>query len=95
METTTSHVLANGTELPVYYPDIKQPVFMIVIYTIAYSLVFLLGIVGNSLVVGVVYRNPTMHSVTNYFIVNLAIADILVVVFCLPVTLVSNIYTGK
>lgn len=94
METTTG-AHASGTELPVYYPDIKQPVLMIVIYTVAYSLVFLLGVVGNSLVVGVVYRNPTMHSVTNYFIVNLAIADILVLVFCLPVTLVSNIYTGK
>ncbi|KAK2158720.1 hypothetical protein LSH36_165g07000 [Paralvinella palmiformis] len=36
-----------------------------------------------------------MHTVTNYFIVNLAIADILVCIFCLPITLLSNLYTGK
>ena len=90
---------ANGTnmsmdyDIPIY-PTIRQPVHMIVIYSIAYSIVFLLGILGNSLVVSVVYRNPRMHSVTNYFIVNLAIADILVCVFCLPITLLSNLYSG-
>ena len=68
---------------------------MIVIYSIAYSIIFLLGIIGNSLVVSVVYRNARMHSVTNYFIVNLAIADMLVCLFCLPITLLSNLYTGE
>ena len=85
-----------STDSPIpIYPIIRQPVHMIVIYSLAYSIVFLLGILGNSLVVSVVYRNPRMHSVTNYFIVNLAIADILVCVFCLPITLLSNLYSGK
>lgn len=78
-----------------YYPVLKQPTHLVVMYTIAYSIVFLLGILGNSLVVCVVYRNPRMHNVTNYFIVNLAIADILVCILCLPITLMSNLYTGK
>ena len=39
-----------------YYPEVKQPVQMIVLYSIAYSLVFLLALAGNSLVVSVVYR---------------------------------------
>ena len=39
-----------------YYPEIRQPVHMIVIYSLAYSLVFLLALAGNSLVVSVVYR---------------------------------------
>ena len=87
----------NGSGLHTYehFPDIKQPVHMIVIYSIAYSVIFILGIIGNSFVVSVVYRNARMHSVTNYFIVNLAIADILVCLFCVPITLLSNLYTGK
>ena len=36
-----------------------------------------------------------MHNVTNYFIVNLAIADMCVCFVCLPITLLSNIYTGQ
>lgn len=92
---STDEAIWNQTEYHDYYPDIKQPAHMIVFYAVVYSIVFLLGVVGNCLVVGVVYCNPTMHSVTNYFIVNLAIADILVIVFCLPITLLHNIYSGK
>lgn len=62
------------------------------VYCLAYSFVFLLGLVGNCLVVAVVFRAPRMRTVTNYFIVNLAIADVLVVLFCLPATLLSNIF---
>ncbi len=85
----------TGSPEPEFYPTLKQPVHMIIILSVAYSVVFLLGIIGNSLVVSLVYRNPRMHTVTNYFIVNLAIADILVCLFCLPITLLSNIFTGE
>ena|SRR6218665_211561 len=73
---------------------LKQPTHMIVIYSLAYVAVFFLGVTGNALVVWVVLRNPRMHNVTNYFIVNLAVADILVCVFCLPITLLTNLYSG-
>ncbi|XP_076066622.1 neuropeptide SIFamide receptor-like [Oratosquilla oratoria] len=62
------------------------------ILCLAYILVFTLGLVGNSFVIAVVFRSPRMRTVTNYFIVNLAVADVLVIVFCLPATLVANIY---
>ncbi|XP_015372967.1 PREDICTED: neuropeptide FF receptor 2-like [Diuraphis noxia] len=65
---------------------------MTAVYCFAYTMVFLVGLVGNLLVVSVVCRSPRMRNVTNYFIVNLAVADILVLVFCLPATLLSNIY---
>ena len=65
------------------------------IYCVAYTLVFVLGIIGNSFVVAVVLRSPRMRTVTNYFIVNLALADILVLLFCLPATLLSNLFIRK
>ncbi|XP_047113866.1 neuropeptide SIFamide receptor-like [Schistocerca piceifrons] len=65
---------------------------MTAVYCAAYSLVFLLGLVGNCCVIAVVWRSPRMRTVTNLFIANLAAADLLVVVVCLPATLVSNIF---
>ncbi|XP_064457130.1 neuropeptide SIFamide receptor-like [Ornithodoros turicata] len=65
---------------------------MVSVFCLAYSLVFMVGLLGNSFVVAVVIRSPRMRTVTNYFIVNLAMADILVCVFCIPATLVSNIF---
>ena len=73
----------------------KQPLRLIVLYSVADSIVFVLGLVGNGLVVWVVYSNRRMHDVTNYFIVNLAVADILVCLLCLPITLLSNLYSGQ
>ena len=40
-----------------------------------YILIFLIGVVGNSLVIYVVTRFPGLHTVTNTYILNLAIAD--------------------
>ncbi|XP_026731442.1 orexin receptor type 2-like [Trichoplusia ni] len=68
---------------------------MTAVYCAAYLLVFLVGLVGNCFVIAVVYRSPRMRTVTNFFIVNLAVADILVIVFCLPATLMSNIFVRK
>lgn len=68
---------------------------MTAVYCAAYLLVFLVGLVGNCFVIAVVYRSPRMRTVTNFFIVNLAVADILVIVFCLPATLMSNIFVRE
>lgn len=64
-------------------------------YCVAYMLVFLVGLVGNCFVIAVVYRSPRMRTVTNFFIVNLAVADILVICFCLPATLMSNVFVRE
>lgn len=90
-------MMANNSSLmeEEYYPLVKQPMHMIIIYSLAYSIIFLCALVGNVMVIAVVYRHPRMHTVTNYFIVNLAFADILVVIFCLPITLMANLFTGK
>ena len=78
-----------------YYDLLRHPIYMVIIYSLAYTTIMLFAIVGNVMVVAVVVRNQSMHTVTNYFIVNLAIADIMVALICLPMTLLSNIYTGK
>ena len=56
-----------------------------------HSLVFLSGLIGNFLVCVSVIRNQSMHTVTNYFIVNLAFADFMVILICLPTSVLWDV----
>ncbi|XP_066549763.1 neuropeptide FF receptor 1 [Amia ocellicauda] len=64
------------------------------IFIFAYILIFFLCMVGNILVCFIVLRSKQMRTVTNIFILNLAISDLLVGIFCMPTTLVDNLITG-
>ncbi|XP_062290673.1 neuropeptide FF receptor 2-like [Scomber scombrus] len=64
------------------------------VFTVSYLLIFLVCMVGNGVVCFIVLRSKNMRTVTNLFILNLAISDLLVGIFCMPTTLVDNIITG-
>jgi hypothetical protein len=49
-----------------------------------YSLAFLVGIIGNSLVIFAVFGDRKSRSVTKNFMVSLAVADILFLLVCVP-----------
>jgi 7 transmembrane receptor (rhodopsin family) len=76
------------------WPALKQPMYAVVLLAAAYLIVAVVGVVSNGLVIIVIYRNARMRTVTNYFLANLATADILVCIFVLPITLLQNIFTG-
>ncbi|XP_068177206.1 neuropeptide Y receptor type 2 [Antennarius striatus] len=63
-----------------------------VVLILAYSTIIVFGVTGNSLVIYVVYKFKNLRTVTNFFIVNLAVADLLVNTLCLPFTLVYTLY---
>ncbi|KAF2364595.1 G protein-coupled receptor rhodopsin-like [Trinorchestia longiramus] len=74
--------LVNGS---VSY-DLMKNVSVQALFFTGYLLIFLLGIFGNCLVCYVVFKNKHMQTVTNYFIANLALADILLCVLAVPFT---------
>lgn len=91
----------NDTQHP-WYSDINitymnyylhQP-HVTAVFISSYFLIFFLCMVGNTVVCFVVIRNRYMHTVTNFFIFNLAISDLLVGIFCMPITLLDNIIAG-
>jgi len=53
-------------------------------YTVTYSLTFVLGLVGNVLVVLALFIDRKTYNVTSAFMVSLALADILFLVVCVP-----------
>ncbi|CRK91360.1 CLUMA_CG005033, isoform A [Clunio marinus] len=57
----------------------------------SHIIVFLMGLIGNALVCLAVYTNHSMRTVTNIFIVNLAVADFFVILLCLPPTVVWDV----
>ncbi|CAH2071548.1 unnamed protein product, partial [Iphiclides podalirius] len=61
--------------------------FQTIVY-VTYSSVFLVALTGNGLVCFVVHTSPRMKTVTNYFMVNLAVGDILMTLFCVPFSFV-------
>ncbi|KFP75321.1 Neuropeptide FF receptor 2, partial [Apaloderma vittatum] len=64
------------------------------VFIISYLLIFLLCMVGNGMVCFIILKNKHMHTVTNLFILNLAVSDLLVGIFCMPTTLLDNIIAG-
>ncbi|XP_075903321.1 neuropeptide FF receptor 2a [Nelusetta ayraudi] len=64
------------------------------IFITSYMLIFLVCMVGNGVVCFIVLRSKNMRTVTNLFILNLAVSDLLVGIFCMPTTLLDNIITG-
>ncbi|XP_060762781.1 neuropeptide FF receptor 1 like 2 [Neoarius graeffei] len=87
---------SNTTNLTsiTYYPYYQHSLPVAVSLTLAYLFIFLLCMLGNSLVCLIVLENRHMRTVTNLFIFNLAVSDLLVGVFCIPTTLVDNLITG-
>jgi hypothetical protein len=62
--------------------------------TIGYTLVLVFGVIGNSLVIAIVYRNRSMRTPANYFIANMAFADLMIPIFLVPKVLVQ-IFQGN
>lgn len=60
------------------------PVHVIVLLSICYGSISIAAVMGNGLVMWVIATSRRMKSVTNYYIANLALADIVIGMFSIP-----------
>nr|AKQ63032.1 excitatory peptide receptor 1 [Platynereis dumerilii] len=58
---------------------------------IVFALIFIVGVVGNGLLIFIVLHNKNMRNVPNVFIVSLALGDLLLILISVPFT--ATIYT--
>lgn len=88
MNTT---VAPNGTASATIVPSDEPMTFEKAAKAMAYCVLLLVAITGNTIVILVVRKNPTMRTPTNMFIANMAVSDILVPVFAMPRVIVEII----
>ena len=61
---------------------------------VAYSLILVVSLVGNSLIVLIVYKTPTLRKPINMLIANMAMSDLLYPIFLFPVRL-TELHVGS
>ncbi|XP_043588710.1 prolactin-releasing peptide receptor-like isoform X1 [Bombus pyrosoma] len=89
-----SPILSNGTAIegwsttnrPTIENDVTSNSLVQLIFYIFYANIFAFGVFGNVLVCFVVARNRQMQTVTNLFITNLALSDVLLCALAVPFT---------
>lgn len=63
------------------------PLSQLVPTTICYALIFVAGILGNVVTCIIINKNKSMHTATNYYLFNLAISDLLLLICGMPLDL--------
>lgn len=53
-----------------------------IIFAALYAGIVIPGVVGNGIVITIVRKTPSMHTTTNYLLLNLAVADLLTLLLC-------------
>ncbi|CAF1533775.1 unnamed protein product [Rotaria magnacalcarata] len=86
MPKTSSMTISSTNDYAI--PLENRPPIMATFISL-YALIFFFGITGNALVIFVVCRNKAMQTVTNVFITNLALSDILMCCLAVPFTPIS------
>ncbi|XP_047655460.1 pyroglutamylated RF-amide peptide receptor [Phacochoerus africanus] len=87
--TREQFIALYGLRPLVYIPELPWNAKLAFVLTGV--LIFVLALFGNALVVYVVIRSKAMRTVTNIFICSLAVSDLLITFFCIPVTMLQNI----
>ena len=69
--------------------DCSSPRFILSIISIPF---FIIGFLGNVLVIRIVHKTREMHSVTNYLLANLAVSDVLTIFTLWPYMLLHDFF---
>lgn len=87
MATVVSNDTIASSSPATQCPVFSEPYTEQVLKCVAYSIIMFCSLVGNVLVICVVLLYRHMRTVTNYLIVNMAVADLLITAFNMPITI--------
>ena len=75
--TTSTSVTPPNTTVALNVDTMKNRPWLRILLWTCYSIIFLLGVGGNSAVCFILHRGKSLRTVTNLFILNLAISDLI------------------
>uniref|UniRef100_A0AAN0LW16 Tyrotropin-releasing hormone n=1 Tax=Polyphagotarsonemus latus TaxID=1204166 RepID=A0AAN0LW16_9ACAR len=82
--SSTLALLSSASNVTYEYPSyIRNTATVICI------IIFIFGTLGNVLVSLIIIRSKELRNTTNYFLINLSIADLLVIIVCMPTVLIE------
>jgi hypothetical protein len=73
------------------YTEESASIYFKIFVAIIYSILFIVSIGGNILVI-IIVNSKKIQTVTNFFIISLAISDIIFIILCIPPTYITYIY---
>lgn len=73
---------------------IEPPMYIVVTSTLLYCIIFIIGVIGNILVIVVIVYGRSMRTSVNMYLANLCVADVLVILVCMP-TALADIFTRE
>ncbi|CAM1332057.1 GPRNPY4 (predicted) [Pycnogonum litorale] len=91
LELNNTNSTANDTTKKLSNELTRLSVDIKVIMWIMYTFITILAIVGNGIVCYIVAAFKRMRTVTNLFIINLAVGDMLMAILCIPFSFISNL----
>lgn len=62
----------------------QYPLSLLVPTTVCYAIIFVAGILGNVVTCIIINKNKSMHTATNYYLFNLAISDLMLLISGMP-----------
>lgn len=84
----TIHIYQDASNKSGNYTDQVElyyvPVGIIVLLAFLYGSISIIAVIGNGIVIYVIMANKKMQTVTNIFIANLALADVIIGLFSIP-----------
>jgi hypothetical protein len=84
LQDLTAHSNSSNS-FPVNFNTDTPLLFSFIIFS-AYAIIFLIGLIANIFVIVVIIKCRRMRTLTNRFLLNLAISDLLATLICLPPT---------
>ena len=63
-------------------------------FTVLYVITMIVALVGNTLLIYIVWKKPETRNLTSFLFVNMAVADLLVAVFQMPISIIHFYISG-